>query len=157
MNRLLAIFTGKHQPDRGALSAYLDGQLAPERAAALEAHAASCAACSEMLEGMRGVRSMPARLPALEYAPDLTVIRVGDGGRARFQKREVRIGKAFIGDRVGLRATVVDGVFEAYYGRQRIGELDMRVQEGGLPRCLLPSAPVAALPARTEAGNAEGL
>jgi transposase InsO family protein len=103
------------------------------------------------------VRPMPAALPALEYGSDLEVIRVCDAGRAQFRKRQVRIGKAFIGDRVGVRATTVDGVFEVYYGRQWIGELDMRVEEGGLPRCRIPSAPVAALPARTESGNAEGL
>lgn len=101
------------------------------------------------------VRSMPEQLPALEYGEGVQVIRVGDGGRAWFQKREVRIGKAFIGDPVGLRATMVDGVFEVYYGRQRVGELNMKVEAGATPRCLLPSTPVAALPARPEAGNAE--
>jgi len=100
-------------------------------------------------------RAMPDQLPALEYAPDVHVIRVGDGGRAWFQRRQVRIGKAFIGEPVGLRATTTDGLFEAYFGRQRIGELDMRAAGDDLPRCRLPSAPVAALPARTEAGNAE--
>ncbi|MEX0751248.1 MAG: zf-HC2 domain-containing protein [Dehalococcoidia bacterium] len=63
MKRLLAIFTGRHQPDRDALSAYLDGELASERAAALEAHVAGCEACSTMLEGMRDVRTMLRALP----------------------------------------------------------------------------------------------
>ena len=66
MKRLLAIFTAKHQPDRDALSAYLDGQLAPARAARLEAHVASCEACSGTLDGMRQVRTMLRALPEAE-------------------------------------------------------------------------------------------
>jgi hypothetical protein len=66
VKRLLAIFTGKHQPDRGALSAYLDGQLAADRAAALEAHVASCEACAGTLDGMRQVRAMLRAMPEAE-------------------------------------------------------------------------------------------
>ena len=85
MKRLLAIFTARHQPDRGALSAYLDGQLAADRAAALEAHVASCAACTETLEGMREVRAMLRALPEAE-PPRSFRLRASDveaPGRAR--------------------------------------------------------------------------
>ena len=99
-------------------------------------------------------RGMPRELPALEYGEGVKVVRVGEGGRARFQKREVRIGKAFAGEPVGLRATTTEGLWEVYFGRHRVGELDMRVGGGATPRCRVPSAAVAALPARTEPGNA---
>lgn len=63
MNRLLSIFAFRHQPDRGALSAYLDGELKPARTAALEAHVAACAACASALEGLRDVRAALRDLP----------------------------------------------------------------------------------------------
>ena len=77
MNRLLAIFTGRHQPDREALSAYLDGELAPERSAAIEAHVTSCEACASTLEGMRGVRAMLRALPETD-APRSFRLRPAD-------------------------------------------------------------------------------
>jgi hypothetical protein len=66
VKRLLAIFTGKHQPDRDALSAYLDGQLESNRAAALGAHIASCDACRAELDAIRGLRDALRAIPAAE-------------------------------------------------------------------------------------------
>lgn len=77
MKRLLAIFTGKHQPDRDALSALLDGALAPDRASAIGAHVATCEACTTMLEGMRDVRTMLHALPQVE-APRSFKLRAAD-------------------------------------------------------------------------------
>jgi anti-sigma factor RsiW len=77
VKRLLAIFTGKHQPDRDALSALIDGALTPERASALESHVATCEACTTMLEGMRHVRTMLGALPEVE-APRSFKLRAAD-------------------------------------------------------------------------------
>lgn len=77
MNRLLAIFTRTHQPDRAALSALLDGQLAPEGTDALEAHVATCGACASTLEGMREVRAMLRALPEFD-APRSFRLRAAD-------------------------------------------------------------------------------
>ena len=77
MKRLLSIFAGKHQPDRDALSAYLDGELPQERASAVEAHVAACDACTSMLEGMREVRTMLRALPEAD-APRSFRLRQAD-------------------------------------------------------------------------------
>lgn len=71
------MFAGKHQPDRDALSAYLDGELAASRTSELETHVASCAACAEALEGMREVRSMLRAMPEAE-APRSFRLRQAD-------------------------------------------------------------------------------
>ena len=43
------------------LSAYLDGELAPDAHAAVEAHLAGCAACREVLQDLRAlVQAAPA-------------------------------------------------------------------------------------------------
>jgi len=77
VKRLLAIFTRTHQPDRDALSALLDGQLAPERAAAIEAHVDTCEVCTSTLEGMREVRTMLRALPEVD-APRSFRLRASD-------------------------------------------------------------------------------
>jgi hypothetical protein len=66
VNKLLSIFAGKHQPNRGALSAYLDGELELVRASQVEAHVMTCAACAAVLEGMREVQAVLRELPAAE-------------------------------------------------------------------------------------------
>jgi anti-sigma factor RsiW len=55
--------------NQGTLRAYLDGQLNPERVAAIEEHLESCAACREELAILRGhaarVQDSLDRLPEL--------------------------------------------------------------------------------------------
>ncbi|MEO8456500.1 MAG: zf-HC2 domain-containing protein [Chloroflexota bacterium] len=48
------------------ISAYADGELAPARIPALEAHLASCAPCQNELEAMRVLQSQLASLPEIE-------------------------------------------------------------------------------------------
>ncbi len=59
---------GREHADREALrerlSAYLDGELAPADAAALERHLAACAECRDELAGLREVRALLRALPA---------------------------------------------------------------------------------------------
>jgi hypothetical protein len=63
---LLARLRGSHSPDALALSALVDGRLAPDAARALEAHVAGCRACAARLEGLRSVKSMLAAMPETE-------------------------------------------------------------------------------------------
>lgn len=58
---------GREHADREALrerlSAYLDGELAPDDVAALERHLATCAECRDELAGLREVRTLLRALP----------------------------------------------------------------------------------------------
>lgn len=59
---------GREHADRAALrerlSAYLDGELAPDDAAALERHLAACAECRDELAALREVRTLLRALPS---------------------------------------------------------------------------------------------
>ena len=105
-------------------------------------------------------RSMPEVLPAIEYSPGDQVRRVQQGGWISFRGRACRVGSAFVGQPVALRATTTDGLLEVYYCRQRIGEVDLRRTgeraDGVTPRGQLPFAAVAALPPLTPADHAAG-
>src|SRR5262249_26935963 len=53
-------------------------------------------------------REYPEVLPALEYAPDCQVRKVQHGGRLMFRGRNFRVGDAFRGYPLGLRAMTTD-------------------------------------------------
>ena len=71
-------------------------------------------------------RSMPDRLPSLEYGPGVVTRTVKGTGQVQFQNRYLRISDAFAGDRVGFRPTRTDGIYEVLYGSFRIGRADLR-------------------------------
>lgn len=71
-------------------------------------------------------RSYPETLPALEYADDLIVRTVQRDASISFQGRRHKIGKAFIGLPVGLRATTTDGLFKVFFCNSEIRTLDLR-------------------------------
>jgi transposase InsO family protein len=66
---------------------------------------------------------------AIEYAPDDVVRRVQDGGVISFRGHNYRVGRAFVGEPVALRA-VGDGAWEVYYCHQRISRVDLTVSSG---------------------------
>jgi len=68
--------------------------------------------------------------PAFDYAPDDRVRKVQQGGFISFEGRAKRLPKAFIGQRIALRPTHRDGVFEVYYRHQLIAEIDFTVENG---------------------------
>jgi transposase InsO family protein len=70
-------------------------------------------------------RRYPEELPSIEYGTELEVRRVQSSGLMRFKGYEVRIGKAFTGQPVGLRSTTTDGLYEVFYCHQRIGWIDI--------------------------------
>lgn len=61
-----------HRKVRESLSAYLDGELSPAQARAVESHLAGCGSCREELEGLRSVahtlRSLPEVDPPRSFA-----------------------------------------------------------------------------------------
>ena len=72
-------------------------------------------------------RSMPARLPPLEYGPDDIVRRVGDGGRINLRgHKNLRVGKALIGQHVALRPRADrDSTFDVFFCHQQVATIDL--------------------------------
>ena len=72
------------------------------------------------------VRSYPERLPEVEFSAIDAVRRVQRKGWFSFRGREWALSKAFRGERVGVRPTTRDGVWEVWFGPQCLGEIDQR-------------------------------
>ena len=70
-------------------------------------------------------RRFPEPLPAIEYGPDDIVRKVMDGGVISYRNREYRIGKAFTGHPLALRATRTDGVLEVFFCQKKLGRIDL--------------------------------
>jgi transposase InsO family protein len=79
-----------------------------------------------------GTRYHPAPRPYVEVPPEADYAssdllrRVSQGGLISLHGRRYRVGRAFIGELVALRA-VSDGVWDVYYHLQRIRTLDLRL------------------------------
>jgi len=71
-------------------------------------------------------RPFPEHLPAIEYGPGDSVRKVSEIGFISFKSRRWRIGKAFRGHPVALRASEVDGVFSVHFCTHRIATIDLR-------------------------------
>jgi transposase InsO family protein len=71
-------------------------------------------------------RAFPESPPALEYHAADAVRRVGADGSVSFRGRPWRVGKAFRGQPVGVRATAEDGVWAVYFGAHPVASLDFR-------------------------------
>lgn len=65
-------------------------------------------------------------LPPIEYGPTDSVRKVDESGCISFKNRPWRIGKAFRGQPIAVRATVEDGVFSVHYCTHRIAAIDLR-------------------------------
>lgn len=62
----------------------------------------------------------PEVLPKIEYDSGDFVRKVGSNGEITFKNCEYRIGKAFIGDYVALRATCIEKQYDVYFCNQKI-------------------------------------
>jgi transposase InsO family protein len=71
-------------------------------------------------------RSLPDRLPPLEYNSGEEVRKVQTTAEIYFRGRTYKIGHAFAGLPVALRPTEIDGTWAVYLGHQRIKTLDER-------------------------------
>lgn len=65
-------------------------------------------------------------LTPIEYLEGDLVRRVGPAGYISLRKQRYQIGRAFTGEPVALRATVVDGEWAVYYCHQRIATINER-------------------------------
>jgi len=83
-------------------------------------------------------RPMPETLPKVEYAPDLKVRRVQNGGWISFLGHAFRLPSALHRYQVGLRPTTTDGLWYVLFMTRHIAEIDMR------ERCLKPVTHVPA-------------
>jgi len=71
-------------------------------------------------------RNYPEELPGVEYASGVEVRRGDQQGWISYRGRPWRIGRAFAGQDLGVRATARDGVYEVIFLTQAIKELDLR-------------------------------
>ncbi len=75
-------------------------------------------------------RPYPEVLPAIEYAPGDVVRKAQDGGRFSYAGQEYRVGHAFRGYPIALRATDVDGKREVWFCHHCLGSLNLRAHKG---------------------------
>jgi hypothetical protein len=68
-------------------------------------------------------RAYPASLPALVYPKNWPVRRVRNHGHIKWQGRLRFIGRAFVGQTLGLKQSVSQQYCNVYLGRQLIGQL----------------------------------
>lgn len=72
------------------------------------------------------LRSFPETLPPIDYDPGVVVRKVQDKGEISFRGKTWKVGQAFHGYPVGLRATVTDGLFDVLFCRQTICQISLR-------------------------------
>jgi transposase InsO family protein len=71
-------------------------------------------------------RPYPGAAPEPEYGPGDLVRRVHDHGWISVRGRGYKLPKAFVGERVALRPTTTDGVWDVFFVVQRIAQVDLR-------------------------------
>jgi transposase InsO family protein len=71
-------------------------------------------------------RQLPQRLPKPDYPPGTPVRKVQAGGLLSFGGKEYRVSKAFRGERVGIIPTDQVGQLGIFFGRHRIGTIDLK-------------------------------
>lgn len=76
-------------------------------------------------------RSYPEQLPEQEFSPIDEVRKVQGKGNFSFHGQQWHVSKAFDGQRVGLRPTLVDGVWQVWFGRTCLGKLNLAQGEEG--------------------------
>lgn len=70
-------------------------------------------------------RSYPEHLPEQEFSAIDQVRQVQSQGKFSFHGQRWHVSKAFVGQRVGLRPTLVDGVWQVWFGRTCLGEMNL--------------------------------
>jgi transposase InsO family protein len=71
-------------------------------------------------------RRFPRKLPTPDYPPGTAIRRVQSGGTLTFRGQDYHISKAFRGERVGIRPTELVGELGIFFGRHRIGTIDLK-------------------------------
>jgi transposase InsO family protein len=71
------------------------------------------------------LRSFPETLPPIEYDAGVIVRKVQGKGEISFRGRILKVGQAFSGYPVGLKATATDGIFDVLFCHQTIRQLNL--------------------------------
>lgn len=71
-------------------------------------------------------RSFPETLEPIDYGSGAIVRRVDVSGRFSFQNQVLTLSKAFRGQPIALRPTMIDGVFDVHYCAHRIAQINLR-------------------------------
>jgi len=74
----------------------------------------------------RSQRKLPRRLPAPDYASEMTVRRVRRNGEIKWQGHLVYIGEVLAGELVGLCQDAATGRVDVYFYRRHLGTLEGR-------------------------------
>jgi transposase InsO family protein len=99
-------------------------------------------------------RPYPEVLPEVTYGPDDLVRAVNPVGQFHLHGRVCKTSECLRRQRIGLRPTVWDGVFEVYFCRQRMGWLDLRGSRGKGPGVAVRSSrPEELRPPGSDAAN----
>lgn len=70
-------------------------------------------------------RPFPATLPSITYQPDDLIRKVDLDGQIQFRGHTIRISKAFCHQPVALRPTEQDGVFDVFFCKQKVDQIDL--------------------------------
>lgn len=70
-------------------------------------------------------RSYPEQLPELVYGPEDQVRMVQAQGWLSYLGRDIKVSKAFRGQPVAIRPTLIDGVMEIYFAQTKIKTFDL--------------------------------
>jgi len=71
----------------------------------------------------------PEKLKAVEYNDNFQVRRVGKKGEINFLGKEYRVSKAFSRQPLGLKESLVEGLWKVFFCKQEIGKLDLREKD----------------------------
>ncbi|MGB7329719.1 MAG: IS481 family transposase [Rubripirellula sp.] len=74
-------------------------------------------------------RSFIERLGDYEYSDRFEVRRTSRNGELRFRGQQYRFSKAFRGENVGLTRNALDGIWDVYYCRFQVAQIDERTGE----------------------------
>ncbi len=74
------------------------------------------------------LRSYNPQLGEIQYAAQDEIRKVKSKGEITWRNRTYFIGKAFVGEPVGLKPTREEHLFDVYYCHQRLGQIDLRKQ-----------------------------
>jgi len=72
--------------------------------------------------------------PPPQYDASMRVRTVNGNARLRFKNRFVRVGRAFVGERVGLREEKEDGVYSLWWYSTKLGSFDLKSPASGLQK-----------------------
>jgi transposase InsO family protein len=73
-------------------------------------------------------RAFPEVLREWEYHTTDAVRKVSSDGTISYRGHEVKLGKAFRGERIAIRPTTTDGLLNVVFGIHKVAELDLKEQ-----------------------------